>query len=165
MKLKIKAVVYAFLPACLVFSSAWAEPKTKTPPHLTKSPKKTAGVAMVTGTSFVIDFGQTKLTFVKVDKAWLIVHRSRKKPGKFKAKTIERLCDRRVSKKAYLSDEGLFVSVGEPGVPYVDSKNGRIMLPWNITVTYEDTGRFSTGKALLYLNKKGKLKCAHDDNR
>ena len=156
---------FVTLITCLWASLAGAQTSDSRTAQSGSKAANPSGPLKAMGTSFITDFGSKKLTFVKVDGAWLVIHRSLKKPGKFKATSIQRLCDRRVSKKAYLSNEGLFVSVNEPGHPIVDSKDGRVILPWNITVTYEDTGNFSTQQAKLYVNKKGTLKCAHEDNR
>ena len=116
--------------------------------------------------AFTIRFADNAVyTFTKAEGVWVAIRASRKRADKYKAKTVERLCAKQRTEKAYITDQGIFLVLEKPGEPYVEKKRKRVVLPWAIGVTYEDTGHFANHTAKLVANTKGKLVCFHEDNR
>ena len=119
-------------------------------------------------TAYTVHFdqtGKTSVTFIKIADSWLAIHPSKKSSETFVTTTIKHLCERRQSSKGSITEDGLFLEVNAPDEPKIDAKTGRATIQWNIQVTYENTGNSAKLKAKIFVNKKGALSCAHEDNR
>ena len=109
--------------------------------------------------------GKTPVTFIKIADSWLAIHQSKKSPETFLTTNIKHLCERRQSAKGSITEDGIFLEVNTPDEPAMDAQTGRAAIQWNIQVTYEATGNSAKMKAKIFVDKKGVLRCAHEDNR
>ena len=92
--------------------------------------------------------------FIKMGDVWLALRASVKQPNVYSAFAVAQRCAKRQGGKGLIANEGIFVSMKAPGIPTVNPQTKRVILPWKIGVTYDDTGHFSDGVAHLTISRR-----------